>query len=134
MLSESDIRFHNVLPNRDMIDRASETANKESQQIARAKTILEFVSTADGRAQFGDPESGSTLEQVWRLRLSSAGVRLVCLVVAGREGLTMSALPTVVPMDAQELVDTLAQLLITNPNRTLHPFVFDGSRVYGFDS
>ncbi len=125
-----DIRFHNVLPDRRMIDRASEAADKDSPPLAMAKTILEFVSTADGRAQFGDPESGSTLEQVWRLRFSSAGVRLVCLVVAGREGLTTSALPTVVPVDAQELVDTLAQLLITNPNRTLHPFVFDGRRGY----
>ncbi len=130
MPSESDIRFHNILPNQEIIDRASETTTKESPQLAMVKTIIELVSTADGRTRFGDPESGSTLEQVWRLRFSSAGVRLVCLVVAGREGLTTSALPTVARMDAEELVDTLAQLLISNPNRTLQPFVFDGRRGY----
>jgi len=113
-----------------MIERASHAAAEESPQLEVAKAILDFASTDDGRDRFGDPESGSTLEQIWRLRLSSDGVRLVCLVVMDRDGLTTSAIPTVAQMDAKQLVGTLARLFAADPSTSIHPFVFDGDRGY----
>ena len=130
MSPETDIRFHNVIASEAMIERAAQSEDKNPLQIEMAKAVLEFVSTDSGRAQFGHPETGSTLEQTWRLRLSSSGLRLVCLVAANRVGLVTTSIPTVERLPPEELGDVISRLLTENPNTSLHPFVYDGARGY----
>jgi len=93
--------------------------------------FIQLTSTPEGRELYGDPNRGATLVQAWRaVQLIGIPPR-VCLLVSSYPGsLTGQGITevggSVIPMEAQELVDGLAQLFTWDKRAFATAFTFAG--------
>jgi hypothetical protein len=60
------------------------------------KAFVQLTATPEGRAQYGDPNKGGTLEQAWRAQFASTGMFQVCLLATGRPKVGTAGIPKVV--------------------------------------
>src|SRR5215210_982766 len=75
------------------------------------QAFLQLTSTEEGRAKYGDPNKGATLEQAWRAQFALAGIQQVCLLATnGRPPRRTADIPQTVRLPPPQLVETLARL------------------------
>jgi hypothetical protein len=90
------------------------------------EAFFQLTSTADGRALYGDPNKGATLEQAYRAQFAISGVDQVCLLATGRPRAGTASIPRTVLLSPTALVETLARAFTLDPHGAAQLFVYDG--------
>lgn len=74
------------------------------------QAFTQLRSTEEGQRQYGDPEKGATVEQVWRTSGVLSGKTLLCLLSTDRPSIETGEIDRVIKMKSKELVDTLVEM------------------------
>jgi hypothetical protein len=74
------------------------------------KAFDELRSSEEGKRNYGDPQKGATLEQVWRTSGVLTGKTPVCLLSTDRPSVETGEIDRVIKMNSNELVDTLIEM------------------------
>jgi len=83
---------------------------------ALEEAFIKLTSTDEGKAIYGDPEKGGTVEQVWRTSGLFTGKLPVCLLSTDQPSVPTEAIDRVIKTSSKELVDTLIKLFpLDNP-------------------
>ena len=90
------------------------------------KAFLQLTSTEEGRARYGDPQKGATLEQSWRTQFALSGVFQVCLLASGKPPVSTADIPRTVQLAPLQLVDALSRALALHSRVAAQTFVYDG--------
>jgi hypothetical protein len=90
------------------------------------QALFQLTSTEEGRAKYGDPNKGATLEQAWRAQFLVTGCNAVCILASERPSVPTAGIPKTVLMPTSQLVQTLARAYASLPRLGVQTFVFDG--------
>jgi hypothetical protein len=90
------------------------------------QAFAQLTSTDEGRARYGDPQRGATLEQAWRTR-ELFGDRPTCLVSTRFGNAKTGEIAETARLEPSELVQTLARVL-ERPRTSVQVFLHDGRR------
>lgn len=90
------------------------------------QAYVQLASTEEGRARYGDPDRGATVEQAWRVQFAVSGVSQVCVLASGRPPVPTADIPRTVLMTPAQLVDSLIRAFALPDRVAVQTFVFDG--------
>jgi hypothetical protein len=88
------------------------------------QAFAQLTSTDEGRARYGDPQRGATLEQAWRAR-GLLGDRPTCLISTRFGNVKAGEISETARLEPPALVQTLAQVL-ARPRTAVQVFLHDG--------
>jgi hypothetical protein len=124
-----EIRFGGSLPAAHPLKvapfRKKEGANNVFDILEQA--FFKLVATDEGKAQYGDPEKGATLEQAWRASGLFTGKLPVCLLATGKPSVPLSAIDRVIRMNPRQLVDAVRALMRLSARPAIQTFYHDGN-------
>jgi hypothetical protein len=122
---DTDVRFGGFGLN-DLVDAPGpfQRAPQPRWWVPFEQAFFELTSTPEGRAQYGDPTKGATLEQAWRAR-TLLDDEPVCLVSKQFPNAKTGAIPEAVRLAPRELIGKIAEI-VARPRNAVQLFLYDG--------
>ena len=98
--------------------------NNEFDIIEQA--FIQLTSSEEGKKQYGDPDKGATLEQIWRVSGAISGKNPVCLLATGKPDVPVSEIEKLVRVNPKQMVDALKEIFGLSNNVGIQILYYDG--------